>query len=134
MVEQLPWFKKQEWMINWLGFLFLFLGIGLIYLQVEEPAFSKWSSNPFKAWDNTGTIGIPVLYFLMLGGFCWVLYVSSPPGHQFNKKVFLIGFSVVFVIALFSKWIAAQESIKKASIGDSIWAIFLGCLTYQLTK
>jgi hypothetical protein len=118
-------------MINWLGFFFLFLGVGFIYLNIEAPAFSKWGSNPFKAWDNTGTIGIPVLYILMLGGFSWVLQVSTPPD---NWKAFLIGFSVVYLIALFSKWIAAQESIKKASIGDSIWAIFLGCLTYQLTK
>lgn len=42
MAKKLPWYRLQDWMINWMGFTFLFISIGLIYADVKEPAFVKW--------------------------------------------------------------------------------------------
>jgi len=52
-------------MINWLGFSFLAVCIGLVYLSAEKPAFVSWNGNPFKAWDSNGAFGIPIMFVAM---------------------------------------------------------------------
>ena len=45
------WYKTLDWMINWVGFIFLFVCIGLIYADVEKPSLKVWMYNPLNAWD-----------------------------------------------------------------------------------
>ncbi|KAI9358127.1 hypothetical protein BD770DRAFT_321472 [Pilaira anomala] len=57
-----------------------------------------------------------------------LLWLSMAATKTVNWKKFPYGYSIVFLIALISKMLASNEILKKGSIGDSIWAIILGCL------
>lgn len=69
MQKGCPWYRQQDWMINWLGFTILSLSILLIYFDIKDPVFKKWQKSPHEAWADSGTLGIPVLYLLMCLGF-----------------------------------------------------------------
>ncbi|KAI8063383.1 uncharacterized protein B0P05DRAFT_581104 [Gilbertella persicaria] len=60
----------------------------------------------------------------MMGLLLWIaMWAINAP----NWRRFPIGYICVFFIALVSKILANNVVLKKASIGDSIWAIIFGC-------
>lgn len=63
-------------MINWMGFIFLFICIGLIYGDIDMPNFLIWTNNPGYAFNHLGAIGIPILYVLMTIGCTLSLVIA----------------------------------------------------------
>ncbi|KAL0095563.1 hypothetical protein J3Q64DRAFT_1807409 [Phycomyces blakesleeanus] len=49
-----------------------------------------------------------------------------------NWRLYPIGYLVVFFVSLISKMLASNVTLHKASIGDSIWAIIIGCILRNL--
>ncbi|KAI7895033.1 uncharacterized protein EV154DRAFT_496750 [Mucor mucedo] len=60
----------------------------------------------------------------MMGLLLWLAMAAT---NSPNWRKFPLGYSVVFFIALISKMLASNVILHKGSIGDSIWAIILGC-------
>ncbi|EAS04291.1 membrane protein, putative (macronuclear) [Tetrahymena thermophila SB210] len=135
MAAKQLWFTHIDWMINWMGFSFLALLIGLIYADVQSPKFVEWTSNPFSAWNFIGSAGIPVVYVLMAIGCTLSMVIAQPRDKKaYDWKKFLVGFTLVWGFTMLSKWLAAQKNVKSAKLGDSIWAIFFGCSLYHIVK
>ncbi|KAF9196807.1 hypothetical protein BGZ50_007052 [Haplosporangium sp. Z 11] len=122
-----PWlmgWNHEDWWPCWIG-LFLF-GMVSIAVRYDVPAahFQLWASNPFDSLHGNGNYGLLVLFPLQ-GLLVWLAMwaVKAKAWKDFPK-----GYLVVYVFSFLSKWLAAQENIKSASLGDSIWAILFGAI------
>ncbi|KAG0004231.1 hypothetical protein BGZ79_009897 [Entomortierella chlamydospora] len=122
-----PWlmgWNTEDWWPCWIG-IFLF---GMVAIAVNKglaPAsFALWSSNPFDSLHGTPNFGLLVLFPLQ-GLLVWLAMwsIKAKAWSEFWK-----GYLVVYVLSFLSKWLAAQKSIKGASLGDSIWAILFGAI------
>ncbi|GJJ76746.1 hypothetical protein EMPS_09105 [Entomortierella parvispora] len=122
-----PWlmgWNHEDWWPCWIG-LFLFALVAIaVHKGVPMAQFLPWGSNPFDSLKGTGNYGLLVMFPLQ-GLLVWLALwmIKAKAWEQFY-----LGFIVVYVISLFSKWLAAQNSIKSASLGDSIWAILFGAI------
>ncbi|KAG0321814.1 hypothetical protein BGZ97_010245 [Linnemannia gamsii] len=120
-----PWlmgWNSEDWWPCWIGlFLFALVAIAVRY-DVPEAHFKPWSSNPFDSLHGQGNLGLLVLFPLQ-GLLVWLALwaIGAKAWRQFPQ-----GYLVVYILSFLSKWLAAQESIKSASLGDSIWAILFG--------
>ncbi|KAG0283457.1 hypothetical protein BGZ96_012187 [Linnemannia gamsii] len=120
-----PWlmgWNSEDWWPCWIGlFLFALVSIAVRY-DIPEAHFKLWSSNPFDSLHGQGNFGLLVLFPLQ-GLLVWLALwaIGAKAWKQFPQ-----GYLVVYVLSFLSKWLAAQESIKSASLGDSIWAILFG--------
>ncbi|KAI1296375.1 hypothetical protein EDD11_007361 [Mortierella claussenii] len=116
--------NHEDWWPCWIG-LFLF---GMVAIAVHKglgPAhFALWTSNPFDSLHGNENYELLVLFPLQ-GLLVWLaLWAIKAKAY----REFWRGYIVVFVLSFFSKWLAAQKSIKGASLGDSIWAILFGAV------
>lgn len=120
-----PWlmgWNSEDWWPCWIG-LFLFALVAIAVSQdVPEATFHLWTSNPFDSLKGKENFDLLVLFPLM-GLLVWLALWAI--GAKAWEK-FPYGYLVVYVLSFLSKWLAAQSSIKGASLGDSIWAILFG--------
>ncbi|KAG0263149.1 hypothetical protein DFQ27_001893 [Actinomortierella ambigua] len=122
-----PWlmgWNHEDWWPCWIGlFLFMLVAISVHY-GVEEAKFEPWTTNPFDSLKGKGNLALLVLFPLQ-GMLVWLALfcVKAKAWPHFWK-----GYLVVYAFSFLSKWLAAQQSIKSASLGDSIWAILFGAL------
>lgn len=122
-----PWlmgWNSEDWWPCWIGlFLFAMVAIAVRY-DIPEAHFKIWSSNPFDSLHGTGNLDLLVLFPLQ-GLLVWLALwaIGAKAWKQFPQ-----GYLVVYVLSFLSKWLAAQKSIKSASLGDSIWAILFGTI------
>ncbi|KAF9107646.1 hypothetical protein BGX29_005575 [Mortierella sp. GBA35] len=122
-----PWlmgWNHEDWWPCWIGlFLFALVAIAVRH-DVPAAHFQIWNSNPFDSLHGKGNFGLLVLFPLQ-GLLVWLALwaIGAKAWQQFPK-----GYLVVYVLSFLSKWLAAQKSIKTASLGDSIWAILFGTI------
>ncbi|KAF8941176.1 hypothetical protein EDD21DRAFT_362330 [Dissophora ornata] len=126
-LSQHPWlmgWNHEDWWPCWIG-LFLFAMISIaVHYGVPAAHFGIWSSNPFDSLHGTNNFDLLVLFPLQ-GLLVWLaVWAIKAKGYDEFWK----GYLVVYVLSFLSKWLAAQESIKSASLGDSIWAILFGAI------
>ncbi|KAG2235496.1 hypothetical protein INT48_007894 [Thamnidium elegans] len=119
----LLWWNSEEWWSCWIGLIFFGCVASAVKHDIPSPEFLRWSKNPFLTFAAIGNYALPVICVAM--GL--MLWVSMAATNAPNWKKFPYGYAVVFFIALVSKMLASNEILKKGSIGDSIWAIILGC-------
>ncbi|KAF9930272.1 hypothetical protein FBU30_000692 [Linnemannia zychae] len=120
----LLFWNSEDWWPCWIGlFLFGMVAIAVRY-NIPEAHFKIWSSNPFDSLHGAGNYDLLVLFPLQ-GLLVWLALWSI--GSKAWKQ-FPLGYVVVYVLSFLSKWLAAQKSIKGASLGDSIWAILFGTI------
>ncbi|KAI9231934.1 MAG: hypothetical protein BYD32DRAFT_429603 [Podila humilis] len=116
--------NHEDWWPCWIGlFLFGMVAIAVRY-NVPEAHFDVWSSNPFDSLKPQGNYDLLVLFPLQ-GLLVWLAMwgTEAKAWKEFPK-----GYLVVYACSFLSKWLAAQKSIKSASLGDSIWAILFGAI------
>lgn len=116
--------NHEDWWPCWIG-LFLFGMVAIaVHHKVPEAHFQIWSSNPFDSLKTPGNYDLLVLFPLQ-GLLVWLAMwgIDAKAWKEFPK-----GYLVVYVCSFLSKWLAAQKSIKSASLGDSIWAILFGAI------
>ncbi|KAG0275362.1 hypothetical protein BGZ95_008865 [Linnemannia exigua] len=120
-----PWlmgWNSEDWWPCWIG-LFLFAMVAIaVHYDIPAAHFQTWSSNPFDSLHGTGNYDLFVLFPLQ-GLLVWLALwaIGAKAWKQFPQ-----GYLVVYALSFLSKWLAAQKSIKSASLGDSIWAILFG--------
>ncbi|KAI9020880.1 hypothetical protein CLU79DRAFT_703557 [Phycomyces nitens] len=61
-----------------------------------------------------------------------IIWLAMASVNTKSWRLYPIGYLVVFFISLVSKMLASNVTLHKASIGDSIWAIILGCILRNL--
>ncbi|KAI9469077.1 MAG: hypothetical protein EXX96DRAFT_598018 [Benjaminiella poitrasii] len=66
-----------------------------------------------------------------MGLLLWLVMAAIRAPHW---QKFPLGYLCVFFIALISKILASNVALKKASLGDSIWAIIFGCFLRNLVS
>ncbi|KAF9427374.1 hypothetical protein BGZ94_005027 [Podila epigama] len=104
--------NHEDWWPCWIGlFLFGMVAIAVRH-DVPEAHFQPWKSNPFDSLKTKGNYDLLVLFPLQ-GLLVWLAMwaIDAKAWREFPK-----GFLVVY------------ESIKSASLGDSIWAILFGAI------
>ncbi|KAF9908808.1 hypothetical protein EC991_009511 [Linnemannia zychae] len=120
-----PWlmgWNSEDWWPCWIGlFLFALVAIAVRY-DIPAAHFETWTSNPFDSLHGNGNYDLLVLFPLQ-GLLVWLALwaIGAKCWKQFPQ-----GYLVVYVLSFLSKWLAAQKSIKGASLGDSIWGILFG--------
>ncbi|MCP4569383.1 MAG: putative sulfate exporter family transporter [FCB group bacterium] len=123
------WKNEDYWAI-WFGFVII---IGALLKWVPKiPKIGKWTDSPLDAFMIikecvvAGNNFIPLLW-LLVG-----LTVLMAIGMAFMKTVpvgrFIAGFAVIFILAVFSYWIATQTSIKHWGLSYAMWALIVGLL------
>ncbi|KAG0045698.1 hypothetical protein BGZ83_009079 [Gryganskiella cystojenkinii] len=116
--------NHEDWWPCWIG-LFLFALIAVaVHNKIPIAHFYPWGSNPFDSLKDKGNYDLLVLFPLQ-GILVWfaLWMINAKAWNEFYK-----GFLVIYGLSFLSKWLAAQKSIKGASLGDSIWAILFGAI------
>ena len=123
------WKNEDYWAI-WFGFLIL-AGTLLTWIPAI-PKVGRWTDNPLDAFrivqDGvvTGTNLLPLLG-LMIG-----LALLTSLGIAFMKAErlghYMAGFTVIFVLACLSYWIANQAGVKHWGLSYAMWALLVGLL------
>ncbi|KAL9558956.1 hypothetical protein MBANPS3_000657 [Mucor bainieri] len=119
----LMWWNSEEWWSCWIGLIFFGCIASAVKHNIPQPEFLPWETNPFHTFGTTGNFGLFVI-FAVMGILLWIAMAAT---RAPNYMRFPIGFVCVFMIALVSKMLASNVVLKKGSVGDSIWAIILGC-------
>ncbi|KAF9933825.1 hypothetical protein BGZ65_003996, partial [Modicella reniformis] len=127
LFRQHPWlmgWNHEDWWPCWIG-LFLFAMVAIaVHHGIPAAHFEIWSSNPFDSLRGNKNLELLVLFPLQ-GLLVWLaLWAIKAKGW----KDFWKGYLVVYTFSFLSKWLASQQSIKSASLGDSIWAILFGAV------
>ncbi|CEP07338.1 hypothetical protein [Parasitella parasitica] len=120
----LLWWNSEEWWSCWIGLIFFGSIASAVKHNIPQPQFLPWEHNPFHTFDTAGNFGLFVI-FAVMGMLLWIAMAATGAPHW---KRFPVGFVCVFMIALISKMLASNVVLKKGSVGDSIWAIILGCV------
>ncbi len=118
-IEKL-WKAEDYWAIWFAVVLVLAISLGALTMV---PEMAGWTSNPFDAFPGAAPLEIALLG-TGLGGLLAV-GVAVMTGRW---KPFLLGYLVVFALAVLSDLLAQQAGVKAWGFGYAIWALGLGLL------
>jgi uncharacterized integral membrane protein (TIGR00698 family) len=117
-------FRKEDWWANWVGFIVLILSaVGFIGVFYKVPRLGGWVGNPAEAFTAANLKGFALMY-VGLG----VLFLVALKIMGERVKTFMLGFMVVFLIALLSMFIAQQSALKSLGLGYPLWGLLIGLL------
>ncbi|KAG0313575.1 hypothetical protein BGZ99_008735 [Dissophora globulifera] len=116
--------NHEDWWPCWIGLVLFALISIAVHNGIPAAHFEPWTTNPFDSLHGYKNLGLLVLFPLQ-GLLIWLALwaVKAKAYTEFWK-----GYLVVYGTSFFSKWLAAQTSVKSASLGDSIWAILFGAV------
>ncbi len=123
------WKNEDYWAI-WFGFL-IFAGAFLGWIP-NIPKVGKWTDNPLDAFTvfgdgvATGTTLLPLLGLLV--GLALLTSIGVWFMKIDNVGRYLAGFSLVFILAIISYWVAHQADIKYWGLSYAMWALLVGLL------
>jgi uncharacterized membrane protein YadS len=122
--------KDEDWWAVWIGFIIL--GGALLKFIPKIPKIGGWEDSPLDAFliIKDGVVtgnNLPGLLMLMLGlGILTAIAMAFMKTAPVGK--YLAGFAVIFVLAIFSYWIAHQINIKYWGLSYAMWALLVGLL------
>lgn len=119
--------KKDGWWAVWIG-------LSILVLAAFEfiPFAPKIGS-----WQFIGDIPISLsqMPYIILLGFCLLLITGVAVRFMEGKmKSYLVGFPIVFLIAIFAYFVAGQKTIKGFGLAYALWALILGLLVSNTLK
>ena len=119
--------KKEDWWAVWIGLSIL----TLVVLEAIPfaPKIGSW-----QFIDDISTSFSQIPYIILLG-FC-VLLITGIATKFIEGKVrsYLVGFPIVFLIAIFAYAVAGQKTIKDFGLAYALWALILGLLVSNVLK
>jgi len=121
--------KEEDWWAVWFGFIvILFAVFNLVH---KVPKLGKWTSNPIdiffaiKEGVVTGNLFVPlILLWLGLGILTFIGIVAM----KGDVKRYLSGYTVVYLLSIFSYGFANQVKIKEYGLSYAFWALLIGLL------
>jgi uncharacterized integral membrane protein (TIGR00698 family) len=114
-------YKNEDWWAIW------FAAILVIFVAVKAiktvPKLGKWTSNPLDILTPEIILSL-VLLFLGMG----VLTTIGMFAMKADYKKYIVGFPLVFLMAVISYLVAGQQTIKGIGLGYAMWALIFGLL------
>ncbi|KJE97090.1 hypothetical protein CAOG_07561 [Capsaspora owczarzaki ATCC 30864] len=120
--RDVAWWNADDFWPCWVGFVGFAICTAFVSGDYPVPAFQAYDTDLFYSIQSSTMEGLPVLFGFMLVLLWIALACQNAKGWEY----FPFGFGMVWLLSLLAKMIAKQRDIKSASLGDSIWAIFLG--------
>lgn len=129
-IDWSPLWRKEEWWAVGIG-LFI-LALAVFEVIPFAPKISSWQ------FIDDIPKSLSQMPYIILLGFCLLLITGVATKFMESKiKSYLIGFPIVFLIAIFAYFVAGQETIKGFGLAYAIWALVLGLLvsnTFKIPK
>lgn len=122
--------RSEDWWAVWFGFIIIIAAI--IGLVQKAPKIGSWTGNPldvfyiFKEGEIAGNIFIPLLLLWLGLGLLTVIGILIM--KQSKVKEYIVGYTVVFLLATLSYIFANQYQIKAYGLGYAFWALVIGLL------
>ena len=113
--------RSEDWWAVWLGFFLITLAV--VGLITGIPKLSKWTTNPFDALPFTTLVKFIGLW---LGLSLLTTLGIRATGQPVTP--FVLGFSIVFILALLAKLTASNTTFKDLGLGYALWALVFGLL------
>ncbi|MGD2142618.1 MAG: putative sulfate exporter family transporter [Candidatus Bathyarchaeota archaeon] len=118
--------RKEDWLVVWMGFILLTLtAAGLI---TNVPSIGTWSYNISDA------LKIGDIYLLALLGL-GILALTTLGVYMKKENVtgYMVGFPVVFIMAIIAFIISKQATISYYGLAYVLWALLLGLVISNTT-
>ena len=124
MNEKNKWsalWKEEDWWTVWFAFILL---IGATAGAIGKvPKIGKWTSNPLEAFSTEMILPL-VLLWIGLG----ILTAIGVSIMGKCAREYLIGFTIVFVLAVVAYVFAHQKQVNAYGLGYAFWALLFGLL------
>lgn len=113
---------KEDWWTMWLaGIVLVLVSVGLI---TNVPKLPKWSGNIAQS------LPVDMIPSVLLLGISLALLtavaVGVMKGHTSELRKYLIGFPLVFLLAVLAYVLGNETSMRHYGVNDVIWALILG--------
>ena len=113
--------RSEDWWAVWFGFFLICLATVGIITGIPKPG--KWTTNPFDAVPPLTLFNLLILWLsLTLLSAIGIRATGQP------VQPYMIGFSVVFLLALLAKLTAGHTILKDLGLGYALWALVFGLL------
>lgn len=122
--------KKEEWWAVWIGLLLL----ALVVFKVIPftPKIGSW-----QLIEEIPAALSNIPYVLFLGVGLLVLTAVATKFVEGKVKSYVVGFPLVFLIAIIAYLVASQKFVKSIGLAYALWALVLGLLvsnTFKIPK
>ncbi|MEZ5358067.1 MAG: putative sulfate exporter family transporter [Candidatus Zixiibacteriota bacterium] len=122
--------QNEDWWAVWIGFAINFAALAGIIPKI--PKIKKWTDSPLDAFlvikegVVTGNIILPLI--LLLIGMCVLTLIAIAVMKTKPVGQYVAGFSVIFMLAVVSYWIADQANVKYWGLSYAMWGLLVGLL------
>lgn len=117
--------KSEDWWSVWIGVLILILAAtGLVS---HAPKIGTWTTNPLDAYTTKDGGNIFVSLLFLWGGLSLV-FMSCVRALGGRIWTFLLGFTVIMLLAEASFLLEGQVAIKAKDLPYALWALLFGLL------
>ncbi len=117
--------KSEDWWSVWIGVLILILSAtGLVS---HAPKIGTWTTNPLDAYTTKDGGNIFVSLLFLWGGLSLV-FMSCVRALGGRVWTFLLGFTVIMLLAEASFLLEGQVAIKAKDLPYALWALLFGLL------
>lgn len=117
--------KSEDWWSVWIGVLILILAAtGLVS---HAPKIGTWTTNPLDAYTTKDGGNIFVSLLFLWGGLSLV-FMSCVRALGGRVWTFLLGFTVIMLLAEASFLLEGQVAIKAKDLPYALWALLFGLL------
>ncbi|GMV67263.1 MAG: hypothetical protein AMXMBFR75_30550 [Candidatus Hinthialibacteria bacterium] len=117
--------KSEDWWSVWIGVLILILAAtGLVS---HAPKIGTWTTNPLDAYTTKDGGNIFVSLLFLWGGLS-LIFMSCVRVLGGRIWTFLLGFTVIMLLAEASFLLEGQVAIKAKDLPYALWALLFGLL------
>jgi uncharacterized integral membrane protein (TIGR00698 family) len=138
------WWNQEDWLAVWIGGALLVIALAAVFfanplgrdeIQPSRPVVSpfrtylaapaKWTTNPLESVfpSGTGAVLAGVIGAFVASAAAFSLAVWIAEGRVAR---FAVGFLVLFLLAMLSLVLAAQETINHFNLEYALWALLIG--------
>lgn len=117
--------KSEDWWSVWIGVLILILAAtGLVS---HAPKIGTWTTNPLDAYTTKDGGNIFISLLFLWGGLS-LIFMSCVRALGGRVWTFLLGFTVIMLLAEASFLLEGQVAIKAKDLPYALWALLFGLL------
>jgi uncharacterized membrane protein YadS len=118
------WFNTEEYWPVWIGLFWFPLAILFTWAKMNMFQIQPWSS--YHDWnaENILVVDIMMLTFITIA----IVHKAMGKDQAFGP------YFVLLLLTVLSKWLGSYIPFHQIGLGDSVWAIFLGCLVNMPRK
>ncbi len=125
----------EDWWSVWIGFTFLLFVC--IFATIMHPIDAhhpvplelyKYDDNPLDAWNSPTQCMIIALWGIMFVSASSAVFFMDKGTSEKRFKHFIVGFHVIFIMTLLSKWAGANNKVSRYGIGAAVISVLFGAI------